>query len=84
MERSIRIILFHNVMDRMPSYEGKSTKIRLLLYTCRQSPHEFDLWERDQSTILQVGDKFHSFIESNPVLLGEREISLSLWLEEVQ
>ena len=33
---------------------------------------------------MQVGDEFDSFIDSNPVLLGEREISLSLWLEEVQ
>ena len=45
---------------------------------------EFALWERDQSTISQIGDEFDSFIDGNPVLLGEREISLSWWLEEVQ
>jgi hypothetical protein len=43
-----------------------------------------ELWERDQSTISQVDDEFDSFIGSNPVLLCEMEISLSLWLEEVQ
>jgi hAT family protein len=30
------------------------------------------------------GDEFDSFIDGNPVLLGERETSLSWWLEEVQ
>lgn len=43
-----------------------------------------DLEERDQSTISQIGDEFDSFIDGNPVLLGERETSLSWWLEEVQ
>ena len=45
---------------------------------------EFALWERDQSTISQIGDEFDSFIDGNPVLLGERETSLSWRLEEVQ
>src|SRR3984957_19382484 len=45
---------------------------------------EFDLWERDQPTISQIGDEFDSFIDGNPVLLGERETSLSWRLEEVQ
>jgi len=50
-----------------------------------KEPDEFDLWERDQSTILQIGDEFDPFIDGNPVLLlGERETSLSWWLEEVQ
>ena len=45
---------------------------------------EFALWERDQSTISQIGNEFDSFIDGNPVLLGERETSLSWRLEEVQ
>jgi hypothetical protein len=45
---------------------------------------EFALWERDQSTISQIGDEFDSFIDGNPVLLGEMETSLSWRLEEVQ
>ena len=49
-----------------------------------EEPDEFDLWERDQSTFSQIGDEFDSFIDGNPVLLGERETSLSWWLEEVQ
>jgi hypothetical protein len=61
----------------------------LLLHTCRQiestkEPDEFDLWERDQSTISQIGDEFDSFIDGNPVLLGERGTSLSWWPEEIQ
>ena len=35
-------------------------------------------------TISQIGDEFDSFIDGNPVPLGERETSLSWWLEEVQ
>ena len=42
-----------------------------------------ELWERDQSTISQVGNEFDSFVDSNLVLLDERETSLNLWLEEV-
>jgi hypothetical protein len=49
-----------------------------------KEPDEFDLWERDQSTISQIGDEFYSFIDGIPVLLGERETLLSWWLEEVQ
>jgi len=43
-----------------------------------------NLWERDQSTIWQIGDEFYSFIDGIPVLLGERETLLSWWHEEVQ
>ena len=49
-----------------------------------KEPDEFDLWERDQSTISQIGDEFYSLIDGIPVLLGERETLLSWWLEEVQ
>ena len=49
-----------------------------------REPDEFDLWERDQSTISQIGDEFYSLIDGIPVLLGERETLLSWWLEEVQ
>ena len=43
-----------------------------------------ELEERDQSTISQIGDELDPFIDGNPVLPGERETSLSWWLEEVQ
>ena len=36
------------------------------------------------STISQIDDELDSFIDGNPVLPGERETSLSWWLEEVQ
>ena len=36
------------------------------------------------STISQIGDELNSFIDGNPVLLGERETSLSWWFEEVR
>jgi hAT family C-terminal dimerisation region len=49
-----------------------------------KEPDEFDLWERDQSIFSQIGDEFDSFIDGNPIVLGERETSLSRWLEEVQ
>src|SRR5882762_2093737 len=51
-----------------------------------KEPDKFDLWERDQSTISQIaiGDEFDSFVDGNPVLLGERETSLSWWFEEVR
>ena len=69
-------------------YGGNNIKIRLLLYTGRQEstkePDEFDLWERDQATFSQIGDEFDSFIDDNPILLGERGITLSWWLKEVQ
>ena len=32
-----------------------------------KEPDDFDLWERDQSTISQIGDVFDSFIDGNPV-----------------
>ena len=48
-----------------------------------KEPDEFDLWERDQSTISQIGDELDSFIiGGNPVLHSKRETSLSWWLEE--
>src|SRR5882762_5184455 len=51
-----------------------------------KEPDKFDLWERDQSTISQIAisDEFDSFVDGNPVLLGERETSLSWWFEEVR
>ena len=64
-------------------YEDKASIVRQSAESTKE-PDEFDLWERDQSTFSQIGDKFNSFIDGNPVLLGEREISLRWWLEEVQ
>ena len=51
-----------------------------------KEPDKFDLQERDQSTISQIaiGDEFDSFVDGNPVLLSERETSLSWWFEEVR
>jgi len=39
------------------------------LHACAEStkePDEFDLWERDQSTISQIGDEFDSFMTGIP------------------
>jgi hAT family protein len=64
---------------------GKQYKDKApIVHLFTKEPDEFDLLERDQSAISQIGDEFDSFIDGNPVLLGEREISLSWWLEEVQ
>jgi hypothetical protein len=60
-------------------YKDKASSVHLSTESTKE-PDEFDLWERDQSTISQVGNEFDSFIDSNPVLLDERETSLSLWL----
>ena len=64
-------------------YKDKAPIVHLLAESIKE-PDEFDLWERYQSNISQIGDEFDSFIDGNPVLLGERETSLSWWLEEVQ
>jgi hypothetical protein len=70
-----------------PSPQFAGGKIRLILYTCRQSPHSTK--EPDIRLVGEINqlsrDEFDSFIEGrrNPILLGERETSLRLWLEEV-
>ena len=61
-------------VQRYGSYSAESRNSK--------EPDEFDLWERDQSTIWQIGDEFYSFIDG--ILLSERETLLSWWLEEVQ
>ena len=63
-------------------YKDKAPTVHLSIESTKE-PDEIDLWGRDQSTISQVGDEFDSFIDGNLVLLGERETSLSLWIEKV-
>ena len=52
-------------------YKNNAPIVHLLAESTKE-PDGFDLWERDQSTISQIGDEFDSFIDGNPVLLGER------------
>jgi hypothetical protein len=51
-------------------YKNKAPIVHLSAESTKE-PDEFDLWERDQSTISQIGDEFDSFIDGNP---GKRDI----------
>ena len=42
-------------------YKYKAPIVHLSAESTKE-PDEFDLWERDQSTISQIGDEFDSFI----------------------
>ena len=49
-----------------------------------KEPDEFDLWERDQSILTQIGDEFDAFITGTPVPLDKTETALDWWLQSSQ
>jgi hAT family protein len=63
-------------------YKDKVPIVHLWAEATKEPDDGRDL--RDQSTISQIGDELDPFIDGNPVLPGERDTSLSWWLEEVQ
>jgi hypothetical protein len=62
--------VMEETVQRYGSYSAESRNLK--------EPDEFDLWERDQSIISQIGDELDFFIiDGNPVLHSKRETSLS-------
>ena len=49
-----------------------------------REPDEFDLWERDQSILTQIGNEFEAFITGTPVPLDKTKTALDWWLQPSQ
>src|SRR5579871_3321324 len=49
-----------------------------------REPDEFDLWERDQSILMQIGNEFQAFITGTPVPLDKTKTALDWWLQPSQ
>lgn len=64
-------------------YKDK-VRIRASSSELMKEPDEFDLWERDQSILTQIGDEFEAFTTGTPVLLDKTETALDWWLQSSQ
>lgn len=64
-------------------YKDK-VRIRASSSELMKEPDEFDLWERDQSILTQIGDEFEAFTTGTPVLLDKTETALDWWLQPSQ